>query len=100
MLTFVGNGYDITDVIIWFDMKEVQKIKSKFVFAFSSSYHRVVITSLPHGTDREKLESLLSSFSNLQIVDIKDEDNNVCTANVNFQTKDDAEKWAGRILLL
>jgi hypothetical protein len=51
-----------------------------------------VITSLPHGTDREKLESLLSSFSNLQIVDIKEEANNVCTANVNFQSKDDADK--------
>jgi hypothetical protein len=29
----------------------------------------------------------------LQIVDIKEEANNVCTANVNFQSKDDADKW-------
>jgi hypothetical protein len=75
-----------------FNLKEKKRKNKSSFFCFSSSYHRVVITSLPHGTDREKLESLLSSFSNLQIVDIKEEANNVCTANVNFQSKDDADK--------
>ena len=39
-----------------------------FLFTFfSGPYHRVVITSLPVGTDREKLESLLSMFANFQV---------------------------------
>ena len=40
---------------------------------FSSSYHRVVISSLPAGTDREKLESLLSMFANFQVTHQPDE---------------------------
>ena len=54
--------------------------------------HRVVISNLPAGTDRSKVESLLSAFTNLQIGDIKDDANSSCIANVTFATKEDADK--------
>lgn len=56
-----------------------------------SSSVRIVVSGLPQGFDREKLESLLSAHGNFQIIEVKD-DGNSSMATVQYQSKDEADK--------